>query len=149
MFDDRVQFVGRLLLGDGIAHLQTTASDEWIYLDEAQPIIKIPGVVTKSGKPRAVPIYGDLKAWFEMAKVEWAKTPECPWVFSRNGKRMKDTRTGFDDAKKAAGYPDLPFHDLRRTAIRNVERAGVPRAEAMQISGHRTESVYKRYDIAS
>ena len=40
------------------------------------------------------------------------------------------------------------FHDTRRTAIRNMERARVRRADARQISGHRTESVYLRYDIA-
>jgi hypothetical protein len=41
------------------------------------------------------------------------------------------------------------FHDTRRTAIRNMERARVRRADARQISGHRTENVYLRYDIAS
>jgi integrase len=122
---------------------------EWVRLNEAKPIVKVPGSVTKNGKPRTIPIYGDLVAWFEMAKGEWAQSPDCPWIFTYRGKRLREPREAFRQAAIDAGYPELLFHDLRRTAVRNMERAGVPRAEAMQISGHKTEAVYKRYDIAS
>jgi hypothetical protein len=71
------------------------------------------------------------------------------WVFIYRGRRLQDPRDGFKAAMKSAGYSENLFHHLRRTAIRNMEAAFIPRAEAMQISGHCTESVYKPYDISS
>jgi integrase len=50
-------------------------------------------------------------------------------------------------ARRAAGYPALLFHDLRRSCVRNLERAGVSRSVAMQITGHKIISVYQRYRI--
>jgi hypothetical protein len=38
-------------------------------------------------------------------------------------------------------------HDFRRTAVRNLERAGVPRSAAMRMVGHKTEAIYRRYAI--
>src|SRR5262249_33273602 len=50
---------------------------------------------------------------------------------------------------KAAGVPGRLLHDFRRTAVRNLERAGVARSVAMKMTGHRTESVHRRYAIVS
>jgi hypothetical protein len=47
----------------------------------------------------------------------------------------------------AAGYPDLLFHDLRRSAVRNMRKAGMDQKMRMQISGHKTDSMEKRYNI--
>jgi integrase len=129
---------------------------EWLlpYWKEEQPYIKIPGFdnrgnrITKNGKPHTIPLYHpELRAFTEMAVRQ--RDPKCPYLFQYRGKRLKNIRTGFEKACSDAGYPDLIFHDTRRTAIARMEAAGIPRREAMQISGHRTESVYKRYDIGT
>jgi integrase len=68
-------------------------------------------------------------------------------VFHRNGKPIIDYYGAWDEACRLAGLPDRIAHDLRRTAVRNLERAGVPRSSSMKMTGHKTESVYRRYAI--
>ena len=64
------------------------------------------------------------------------------------GERIASFLKVWKKACAAAGVPDRIPHDLRRTAVRNLERAGVPRGDAMKLVGHKTESIYRRYAIA-
>jgi integrase len=101
--------------------------------------------------PLLVPLYGEFYTFAEKHIRETReKLPGCNHFCHRaNGDPVMELRPAWDDATEAAGLKGLLFHDLRRSAVRNMERAGVPRSVAMKISGHKTESVYRRYDIVS
>ena len=70
-------------------------------------------------------------------------------VFHRRGSPIRDIRGAWKTATEAAGLAGRIPHDFRRTAVRNLERAGVSRSVAMKLTGHKTESVYRRYAIVS
>ena len=73
----------------------------------------------------------------------------CPLVFHRQGKPIRTFRKAWTRACDAAGHADLLFHDLRRSAVRNLVGAGVDQVTAMKISGHKTASVFQRYRIVT
>lgn len=123
---------------------------EWSMIDLKSKEIRIPGRLTKNKKQKTIPIYGEMGHWLSMAKAERdAKHPGCKWVINEEGKRLTHFRRSWASACTRVGLDDLLFHDLRRSAVRNMERAGIPRAVAMAISGHETETVYRRYAIVS
>jgi integrase len=72
-----------------------------------------------------------------------------PWVFHRDGMQIKDFRGAWKKAIAAARIQKRIPHDFRRTAVRNLERAGVPRSVSMKLVGHKTESIYSRYAIVA
>jgi integrase len=90
------------------------------------------------------------KRVYELLKLcVFGKTSE-DFVFTRsNGKAVCDFRGTWAKACKDAGVAGLLFHDLRRTAARNLRKAGVAEGVIMKIGGWRTRSVFERYAIVS
>jgi integrase len=128
----------------------------WPQVDLIERVVRLEPGETKNDEPRVIPLVDELYEMLAMQKVDRnQKWPECPWVFSRCGRQIKNFRHAWDAACKAAGLidengdPAKMFHDLRRTGVRNLIRAGVSERVAMMISGHKTRSVFDRYNIVS
>jgi integrase len=117
-------------------------------MDFANNLIRLEPGTTKNKRGRTLPIYGQMREWLLMHKaIRDAKYPKCPWVFINEGESIGEFRKTWKTACKNAGCEGLLFHDLRRSAIRNMRLAGVEESVAMKISGHRTRAVFDRYDI--
>jgi integrase len=120
----------------------------WQQLDFTNNQILLSPRTTKNKRGRVLPIYGDMREWLRIGKeIRDTKFPDCPHVFHHNGHAIVDFRKTWASACKRAGVPGLLFHDLRRSAIRNMRLAGIPENVAMEISGHRTRAVFDRYSI--
>jgi hypothetical protein len=74
---------------------------------------------------------------------------DCPFVFHRSGRRIRNHYGAWRKAAASVGTPKLYLHDSRRSAARNLVRAGVSERVAMTVTGHKTRSVFDRYNIVS
>ncbi len=102
---------------------------------------------SKTNEGRVIPIPPALR---EVLLRRLAKRRlDCPLVFHKDGKHLGDWRKAWKRACREAGYPHLLFHDLRRTAVRNHDRAGVRPNAAKKLVGHKTDDMYRRYNIES
>jgi integrase len=134
---------------------------EWRQVDFDAGEVRLDAGTTKNKAGRVFPMTDDLRAVLTTQHAEHERLKKAgqisPLVFFRlvdhRGKPEPKQITSFTkawrNACRLAGCPGRIPHDLRRTAIRNLVRAGVPESVAMKMSGHKTPSVFKRYDIVS
>jgi integrase len=99
-------------------------------------------------KGRSFPLTTELRALLvrqleKTAELEPRTGRIISWLFHRDGKPIRDFRKAWKVACQRAGVVGKVPDDFRRTAVRNLERAGVSRSAAMMMVGHRSESIYR------
>lgn len=114
---------------------------------------------SKNGEPRFLPLDADLWATFERLwsarefKTRSGDSGLSEYVFHFRGRPISDGlftyRWNCARTKAGAAVAGKIFHDYRRTAARDMIRAGVPQAVAKTITGHKTDSMFQRYNIVS
>jgi len=120
---------------------------EWRDVDLAGKVVRLRPEIFKNKDGRVLPLSDELLEVIETAREK--RRPDCLFVFHLNGEPIGDFRKAWRNATKAAGLGRVIVHDLRRTAIRNMVRAGIPERVAMSLSGHKTQSIFDRYNIVS
>jgi integrase len=124
---------------------------QWSQVDLLEGKVSLKSQDTKNKESRAIFMDGDLLETIRFQKsVRDAKFPKCPWVFfGESGEKIIDFRGSWATAQKTVGIEGRLFHDFRRTAVRNMVRAGVPEKVSMMVSGHKTRSTFERYNITN
>lgn len=136
---------------------------EWRQVDFKAGEIRLDPETTKNRSGRVFPMTEELRELLQAQDVARSNLKQAgqvvPWVFfrmvakGRGGAKSAKPIRAFTKAWKAAciaaGCPGRIPHDLRRTAVRSMVRRGVPERVAMQLAGHKTRSVFDRYNIVS
>lgn len=125
---------------------------QWRHVDFVGGWLRLEPHEAKNEDGRMFPLIPDLRlvldgrrAWTD--ELERTRGLVIPWVFHRWGKRIASIQKAWENARQDAGQPNRLVHDFRRTAVRNLERAGIARSAAQKMVGHKTEAMYRRYAI--
>ena len=122
----------------------------WKQVDLHTATVRLEPGTTKNKQARMIFLAGELLDVIQRQReVRDTLYPDCPWVFFRDGKQVKSFRRSWNTACRKAKLTGKILHDFRRSAIRNMIRAGIPERVAMDLSGHKTRSVFERYNIVS
>jgi integrase len=160
---DYAQVTATLAYYSGMRMGEVT-SLKWSQVNWSAGKLSLRAQDTKTETPRVLYLTGDLlrvlTVWKKRCDQKW---PKCPWICHRGGIRLESLKHSWRKAcervelgkmvevggtKEKVWVGKIP-HDFRRTAVRNMVRAGVPEKIAMAISGHKTRSVFERYNIVN
>ena len=125
---------------------------QWRQVDFQAGTVRLEPGTTKNKDGRSFYLPPELRTCLEAQRAATEAVQRqtgriIPWVFHCEGTPMKSFWKAWKTACKAAGAPGRIPHDFRRTAVRNLERAGVPRSVAMKMVSHKTQAIYRRYAI--
>jgi integrase len=125
---------------------------QWPLVDFKAKIVRLEPGTTKNDKGRIFPFTAEIGQLLEAQRAKTDKLQKkkgviIPWVFHRDGRPVKEFKRSWKTACKDAGLPGRIPHDFRRTAVRNPSRSGIIDRVAMQMTGHKTRSIYDRYNI--
>ncbi len=117
----------------------------WPEVDLKKGFIRLPAERTKSDSARIIPLHPEVKA-----TLEKLPTPiHTNRVFLRYGQPFDEIKHSFQSACEKAKIEDFTFHDLRHCALNNLRKAGNDFFQIMALSGHKTISVFKRYNLVT
>jgi integrase len=125
---------------------------QWGNVDLQGNTVSLDVGTTKNEEGRVVYMTQELRS---LLQAQWEERKVSGklslYVFPNESRTNRIIKTRFNRAWRSAcdkaGYPGKLYHDLRRTAVRNMVRAGIPERVAMMISGHKTRSIFDRYNI--
>ena len=120
----------------------------WEQVDFPASQVWLESRQTKAKTARVLPVYGEMRdVLLEAFRERNESFPDCPLVFHHYGNPIVDFRKAWRTACRLAEVEWLRFHDLRRSAVRNMDRAGIPRSTIRRIIGHETDAMFERYRI--
>jgi len=125
---------------------------KWLQVDLENNIVRLESGETKNAEGRTVYLDDELKAVFLNQKARQKELGKISlYVFTNptGTDKIKHFRKSWESACANSKIGNKLFHDFRRTAVRNMVRAGIPERVVMMISGHKTRSVFERYNVVS
>jgi len=117
----------------------------WPEVDLRKGFIRLPAERTKTDTPRTIPLHPEVRTTLD----KLPRGLHTDRVFLRYGQPFDEIKHGFQSDCERAKIENFTFHDLRHCALNNLRKAGNDYFKIMAMSGHKTISVFKRYNLVT